>query len=211
MTVQMWVGSPLMDDVITLREPLELSVPNDLVWFSDPQCDTAYRAQSAVQQLHSVAASQEVVWALLQSHNNTNGEASYECLTASLGTLEGQGRLLDALRQREPQQLVIWLSATGDSVNLASTATIAPPSVSLLTTWVIGVTVLVSGALALMKKYSGAKIVIVLPRLSPAEQHHAHEVHAAEAYLRAWVAASQASVHDADLALSIIKLPTVDA
>lgn len=208
MTVQMWVGGPLLDDVITLVEASKLSAPNDLVWFSAPQCDTAYCAQSTAQQLHSVTCTNGEVQAFLQSHNS---EAGCECLTASLSTLEGQGRLLDALRQREPQQLVIWLPATGDRFDSASAATIAPPNVSLLTAWVIGVTVLVSGALALMRSQVGAKIVIVLPRLSPAEQLHAREAHAAEAYLRAWVAASQASVHDADLTLSIIKLPTVDA
>lgn len=211
MTVQMWIGSPLLDDVVTLLEASELSAPKDLVWFSDAHCATVCRTESTAQQQHYSPSSHGTVRAFLQSYNKDNSEASCECLTASLGTLEGQGRLLDALRQREPRQLVIWLTATAEKCNSASTAAISPPNVTLLTTWVVGVTVLVSGALALMKNYPGAKIVIVLPRLSPAQQKHAHEAHAAEAYLRKWVAASQTSLHDADLALSIIKLPTVDA
>ena len=130
MTVQMWVGSPLIDDVVTLFEAAELSVPRDLVWFSDAQCGCAYRTGSTMPQSHSAASpSHEAVRAFLQSHNNDNVEASCECLAASLGTLEGQGRLLDALRQRQPQQLVVWLPAPGDRVNAASATTISLPDV----------------------------------------------------------------------------------
>jgi hypothetical protein len=206
----MWIGSPHPDDLSMVFQAAGLSLSEQLVWFSNAHCDGEFRGDSTVEQLQYAGSHCESIRASVSALNN-NIQTTCECLAANMGSLEGRGRILDAVRQREPQQLVIWLSATEDKSGSDSGASASVPDVSLLGSWIIGVTVLVSGAIDLMRCHSHAKIVIVLPRVFSADQAHAFEAHAAEAYLRTWVAASQVRHNAADVTLSIIRLPTDDA
>lgn len=212
MSTQVWIGNPKSAEIAALFATVDLPSPQHVVWLSgshDQPLD-----QGGLSDLHvgkSASALSLAVTSTLSSVKATSSplrEIRVEPVGANFGDLEGCGRILDALRQREPQQLVIWLPAMALSPGSSQSNV---PDLALVNTWTTRLSAVVSAALELMAQRSDAQILIVFPEPDQIEDSTTAETRAAIAYVREWVAASQSRANVLGVALALVRQPVADS
>lgn len=207
----MWIGSPLPNGLVSLFKATHLPLPKQLVWLSEARNLAWSSNASLTSDQGNTAARDNPILAGLVSAVDDDEPIACEYLRANLGTLEGRGRILDSLRQREPKQLVIWLPAPEGMGSTPPTNTQFVPNSAFLASWTVGVTEVTSAAIALMAQQFDAQIVIVQPDITSNEDAIDPEAQACVAYLNAWVNASQSRARALGVSLSVIVQPAVDA
>lgn len=217
MTTQIWVGAAALDKVSAVINYANVPAPRQLVWFSEASHTIVCAANSSAPENtdspiapESDSVAPEIVAAFHSRADlaQVEGGIQAEYRVASLAQIEGRGRILDTLRQCEPHHLIIWLPAPAEAKRVMQAEV---PDLTLLNTWVVGVTVVASAALTLMSQRAGARISVVMPTTDYPTAQCASEVAAAAAYLHEWIAASQLHARAASVMLELIEQPAACA
>ena len=149
-----------------------------IVWVGDPANPTA--------SAQLLSAEDELIWLYPpeSQHGLTSTVVPHLLLAmpADSATLLGRGVIMDLLRQREPEQLIIYLRHGSNQGNESD----VEHRCRRLEEWIIGFIDVAEAALRLMHKRGSGGITLVLP-YSTLGDDATPVMNACDAFVRAWV------------------------